>query len=186
MTTPESGAFLRSQRKPSPHAWAPEDPEAFEVARSALLDYGVIGPGGVPATADWRLRDDVRYLTPADREDLEVWLLERAYRYALALGGPAPARPTTGGGALKILDRVDGPRSIRAFAPPRARLASRLGLAPGRGSPEGVGPTGETNGHPEAHLIGGGSAPRPADPAPEWLDEHLLGFAAECQSAPDP
>jgi eukaryotic-like serine/threonine-protein kinase len=184
---PESGAFLRSQRQAAPHSSAPEDPEAFEVARHALLDYGVIGPGGVPTEGDWRLRDDVRYLPPADREDLEVWLMERAYRYCLALEG-RPGSPDDWRQALEVLDRVDGHRSIRAFAPLRDRLAARLGLAPGRGSPDGAGSYRET-GHPGAHLVGGGSVPRPesvAAPAPEWLNEHLLGFAAECRTATDP
>jgi serine/threonine protein kinase len=159
---PESGAFLRSQRQPSPRAWTPDDTEAFEIARRALLDYGVLGPAGVAAEGDWRLRDDVRYLPPAEREDLEVWLSERAYRYSLALED-RPGSPDDWRQARAILDRVDEHRSIRAFATLRARLASRLGK-------------------PEASGV---EAPVPA-PAPVWLDEHLLGFAAECQSASDP
>ena len=159
---PESGAFLRSQRHSSPRAWAPDDTEAFEIARRALLDYGVLGSGGVVAKDDWRLRDDVRYLPPAEREDLEVWLMERAYRYGLALED-RPGSPDDWLEARAILDRVDGQRSIRAFGPLRARLASRLGTAeaPGVEAPD-------------------------SPSAPAWLDEHLLGFVAECQSASDP
>ena len=91
---PDSGAFLRSQRKATPHGWSPSDPQAFEVAHRALLDYGLIGPGGGAATGDWRARDDVRLLPEADRADLEVWLMERAYRYAVARVVP-PGRPMT-------------------------------------------------------------------------------------------
>jgi tetratricopeptide (TPR) repeat protein len=163
---PDSGAFLRSQRAAflsnqeqlSPRAWTPDDEEAFEVARAALVDYGVLGAGGVPVEGDWRLRDDVRYLPELDRRDLEVWLMERAYRCGLALEARAGS-PDDWLQALNVLDRVDEPRSIRAFAPLRARLAAKLSIV---------------------------EAPRAAASAPTWLDEHLLGFVAECQTASDP
>ena len=82
---PESGAFLRSQRRPAPRAWEPDDPAEIEVTRRALMDYEVLGPGDVPAAGDWRHRDSVRYLPPAEGEDLELWIMERAYRYCRAL-----------------------------------------------------------------------------------------------------
>jgi tetratricopeptide (TPR) repeat protein len=84
--------------------------------------------------------------------------MERAYRYGLALED-RPGTPDDWLQAREVLDRVDGSRSIRAFAPLRARLAARLSIA---------------------------EAPRAAAPAPAWLDEHLLGFVAECQTASDP
>ena len=49
------------------------------------MDYEVLGPGDVPAAGDWRHGDLVRYLPEAEREDLELWLMECAYRYCRAL-----------------------------------------------------------------------------------------------------
>ena len=152
---PESGTFLRSQRlNAGPRSWEPDDLGAFEVAHRALLDYGVLGPGDVPGAGDWRLGDGIRYLPPADREDLEVWLMERAYRYCRMLED-RPGSPADWRRALQILDRASGDRSIRAFASLRGRLAAKVG-APAI-----------------AHDSG---------PAPAWLDEHLLGWVAECDS----
>ena len=59
----------------------PGDPKAFESARHALEDFGVLGPN------DWRGSEDFRHLPRDEREDLELWLMEQAYRYGLALGG---------------------------------------------------------------------------------------------------
>jgi serine/threonine protein kinase len=56
----------------------PGDP--VEVAERHLDRYGVL------EETDWRTRDDVRYLDPADRADLEVWMAEQAWRLAHALG----------------------------------------------------------------------------------------------------
>jgi tetratricopeptide (TPR) repeat protein len=156
---PETGAFGRTQRANAPmNSWEPDDPEDFEVARRALRDYGVLGEGDLPAAGDWRLRDGVRYLAPADREDLETWLMECAYRYCRALED-RPDSPDDWRRALDVLDRAGGTRSIRAWAPLSDRLAARLRL---------------------------GTVPRARTPAPEWLDEHLLGFAAQCQSGSVP
>jgi tetratricopeptide (TPR) repeat protein len=152
---PESGAFLRGQRlHAGPHSWETDDLKAFDVARDALLDYQVLGSGDVPAAGDWRRGERFVYLPLADREDLEVWLLERAYRFCRTLmdrsGSPADRRRV-----LEILDRAAGDWSLRAFAPLRERLSAEL----------------------DPSMLA-----RTATPAPAWLDEHLLGFVAECQS----
>ena len=154
---PQSGTFLRRQRHPGPHLWAADDAEALDLARRVLVEYGVIGPGDLAAGGDWRARDDVRCLPAADRDDLEAWLMERGYRMALAMSA-RPAAPDDWRQARAILDRLDPGRSIRAFTPLRERLAARLGTV---------------------------EAARPAEPAPDWLDEHLLGYAAEGRPTAD-
>ncbi len=155
--TPDSTAFLGNQRLSSPHYWNPDDPEAFDAARRALMDYGVIARVVGEEPGDWRLRDDLRNLPPTDREDLEVWLLERAYRYARALAAQAGA-VADWRQAAEALDRAAGSQSITAFASLRRELASRPGVVV-----------------PPVAVSG------PIRPSPGWLDEHLLGFAAECQ-----
>jgi tetratricopeptide (TPR) repeat protein len=79
--------------------------------------------------------------------------MERAYRYCRALED-RPGAPADWGRALELLDRLGDRWSIRAFAPLRDRLAAKL----------------------KATAI-----PRGTAPAPAWLDEHLLGFAAESE-----
>ncbi len=155
--TPDSTAFLGNQRLSSPHYWNPEEQDAFNVARRALMDYGVIARVAGEEPGNWRSRDDLRNLPPSDRDDLEVWLLERAYRYARALADQ-PGAVTDWRQAAEVLDRAAGPWSIAAFAALRSELASRPGVV--------VPP-----------VLG----PGPIRPAPGWLDEHLLGFAAECR-----
>jgi tetratricopeptide (TPR) repeat protein len=114
----------------------------------------VLGAGDVAGTGDWRQGDTIRYLPAADREDLEVWLLERAYRYCRMLED-RPGSPADWRRLLEILDRAAGGRSIRAFAPLRDRLAARLR------SP---------------------ATSQAMVPAPAWLDEHLLGVVTECEA----
>ncbi len=150
---------LGFQRPQNVRFLKPDDRQAIELARRVLKHYEILNPSGVPGTGDWRRRDDVRRLPAADREDLEVWIMERAYRYCLSLDH-RPNSPGDWGRALKILDSVSGagPTTIRAFEPLRNRLLAKLGAglakAPARPSPES---------------------------APAWLDEHLLGFVIECE-----
>jgi tetratricopeptide (TPR) repeat protein len=70
--------------------WQREDPrERARVARRVLDRYGVLGPD------DWRRREEVAALPPRERADLELWLLEQAWRMADALaarGDPADLR----------------------------------------------------------------------------------------------
>ncbi len=97
-------------------------------------------------------------LPPGDRQDLEVWIMERAYRYCWALEKRSPS-PAACKRALEILDRVSGPMSVPAFAPLRDRLLAGL------------------DGEPPS------PTPSPRRSEPPWLEEHLLGFVAECESA---
>jgi serine/threonine protein kinase len=156
---PQAGAFLRSQRlHAQPRSWQPDDLEAFKVAHRALLDYQILGPGDVPAAGDWRLGDDIRYLPAAARDDLEAWLIERAYRFCRTQAD-RPGSPAERRRVLEILDRAAAGRSFRAFAPLRDRLAARLR------SP---------------------TIPPATIPAPAWLDEHLLGFVIESEGESGP
>ena len=91
-----------------------------------LKDYGILGPGGVLGAGDWRQRNDVRRLPTAEREDLELWIMERAYLYCRALG-QRPDSHTDWERALTILDRVSGTLRIPAFDPLRRRLLDKLG-----------------------------------------------------------
>ena len=63
------------QRSGLRHVTEPDDRTVVETACRALNDYDVLGSG------DWRQRDDVRFLPPADRDDIELWLLEQGYRF---------------------------------------------------------------------------------------------------------
>ena len=145
----EARAYLGHRPTQTPRLLKPDEPSVIEAARRALGDYDVLGPGDVLGAADWRRRDDVRGLPAADREDLELWILERVYRYCRALDA-RPDSPRDWERALKILDGTCGPIRITAFTPLRNRLLAKLGAgsppAPSRSSPA---------------------------PAPPWLDEHL-------------
>ena len=67
-------------------ALEPNDSSTLETAGRALKNYGVFDPG------DWRQREDVRNLPHADREELELWLLEQTFRYCLALSEHSDSR----------------------------------------------------------------------------------------------
>ncbi len=120
-----------------------------------LHSYDVLG------AADWRLRDDVRFLPAGDREDLELWLLEHAFRYCRALA-ERPDSPADWQRALDILHRVAAARSIQAFALLDGRIKARL--------------TAKNRAFESESATGAR--------APAWLDEYLLGIAAECELEP--
>jgi tetratricopeptide (TPR) repeat protein len=103
--------------------WQPIEPsDAILRARRVLNSYGVLEPG------DWRTRVDVAALPSEVRADLELWLLEHAWRLADGLirrGGSDDLRD-----ALTILER-DGHWSRLAPIRERRRwLRERLGLPP--------------------------------------------------------
>ena len=153
---PESPTY-RYQTAQTLRLLKPDEPWVVEAARRVLEDYGILGPGNAPGSGDWRQREDVRRLPTADREDLELWILERAYRYCRALD-EQPSSPDDRRRALETLDRAAGPLRTPALLPLRNRLLAKL------------------DGRDE-------SAPSSTvpDPAHAWRDEHLLGFVAECE-----
>ncbi len=136
----------------------PDDTWVVEAAHGVLQDYGILSPDDAfrAESGNWRQRDDVRRLPTADREDLELWIMERVYRYCRALE-ERPDSPGDWERALKILDGASGPVRTPAFAPLRNRLVAKLEFAP---------------------------SPALFVPAYSWLDEHLLGFVAECEEEP--
>jgi serine/threonine protein kinase len=141
----------------------PSNPHASQTALRALLDYGVLDPD------DWRRRDDVRALPAADREDLELWLLEQAYRFCRALDD-RPNSPDDWRRARKILDRLGARAPLASFTELSRRLSVKLGdLAPA----DLMAPAGS---RARSDLPAGSVAP----PLSPELDLYLLGVAAEC------
>ena len=150
---PEARAY-RFQKTNAPRLLQPDDSHV-ETAARALKEYDVLGPD------DWRRRDDVRALPRADREDLEVWLMEQVYLYCRALAD-RPDSPEDWSRAVKILDHVAGPGPIPAFAALRHRLSDETGERRARF----VRRLGRSD---RSHV------------QPSWLNEYLLGVVAECE-----
>ncbi len=159
-----SNSVRHDPRIPSPPKQVPEpsDPRAITTAVRALRDYGV------STSREWRLRDDVRLLPASDREDLELWLMEQAYRYCRALIDQTGSHADRDR-ALKILDYARGSLATPAFAALRLRLQSKL----------------ETRTFvPITDTADPAWRQSDAIAAPPWLDEYLLGVAAEYDSEP--
>ena len=163
--TRSAGSGTTPRREPTasrgrtPRACSQADDSHVETAARALKEYDVLGPD------DWRRRDDVRALPEADREDLEVWLMEQVYLYCRALAD-RPESPKDWSRAVKILDHVSGPGPIPAFAALRHRLNGRPG----------------TEGVSFASALG---QSRPLAREPSWVNEYLLGVVAECELESD-
>ncbi len=160
-----SVAVRHDTKFPAPPNQVPEanDPREIPTAVRALRDYGVF------TSRDWRLRDDVRLLPTADREDLELWLLEQAYRYCRALIDQTGSRADRDR-ALMILDHAGGSLATPAFTALRLRLQTKL-------DSRTFVPVADT-GDP-------GWRTSESTAAPAWLDEYLLGVAAEYDRAPE-
>ncbi len=142
-------------------AWAVVEPRVFryrdgwqikaegdpvDSARHHLDAYDVLG------SEDWHRRDDVRYLPEGDRQELEAWLMEQAWRYAAAL----EARHASGDDwrrALACLERASALAPSALLEAECRALRARLGLP--------------------------GSTPRAIGTAPGWVEEYLLGVEAE-------
>jgi serine/threonine protein kinase len=104
--------------------YASDSPEArAEIARRNLDRYEVLGPD------NWRLRDDVRYLPDADRADLEVWILEQAWRAASSWAG-GDRSPESWRLALECLERASGADIPGPMGDLAADLRRRLGCSP--------------------------------------------------------
>ena len=149
---PNAGVY-RFQRSNYPRLLEPDD-SRVETAAHALKEYDVLSPD------DWRRREDVRNLPQAERKDLEVWLMEQAYLYCLALAD-RPESPGDWSRAVKILQHVSAHGPIPAFAPLRHRLMAQMQTDMSIRSPST--PAGSS-----------------ASPQVFWGNEYLLGVVAEC------
>ena len=108
---------------------------------------------GASSDVDWRSREDVRSLPGRDREELEAWLLEQAFRRAVALAD-RPDREDWGR-AEALLAMTVARAPLAPLTELRLTLRHRLQLPP-------PGPP---------------AAATPAPPA--WLGSYLAGVAAE-------
>ena len=163
----ESRAF-QFQRPGSPRLQNPDSPDVLAVAVRALKDYDVLGDG------DWLEGDEVRSLPPGDRDDLELWLMEQAFRYCRALddrrGSPADWLR-----ASSILEKIDATPSLQALNILRQRLTSKLA----RNGPLDSPPHEPSAPPPQRKTAAGISgSQRPRHP---WVDDYLLGVAAELE-----
>jgi serine/threonine protein kinase len=101
---------------------APRGRDSVEETRKALRalkEYKVLEPG------DWRANDDFRYLPTADRDDLELWLIEQAFRVCRALAD-RPDSPEDWRRARALIDRACGPAAPSVLVALRDRLDDRL------------------------------------------------------------
>ena len=141
----------------------PGDPRALESARGALEDFGVFGPG------DWRRNESFSYLHGAEREDLELWLMEQAYRYSVALSERPESRHDWER-ARNLLDRLEKTNRLPVFANLAASLNAKLDQA------------GSNASRAERSVIDPGQNFSPnSQSAPVWMNEYLLGVADECE-----
>jgi len=145
--------------------------KSIEIASLALNDYQVLD------SANWREREDVRTLPKDERDDLDLWLMEQAYRYLHDLA-EHPESPEDWERALIALNRVMTATPLSPFR----RLADRLerqllGIAQRQ---EGLGKSVTV---PHGLAAEAGEHPM-ADPS---LEQYILGVATECQvSSSDP
>ncbi len=168
----ESHAF-QFQRPGNPRLQNPDAPETLAAAAHALKEYGIIGRG------DWRQRAEVRNLPEEDRNDLALWLMEQTFRYCRALGD-RPNSPGDWRRAIAALDRVSTTPPLQAFETLRRRLHARLGQS---GTPHSQALK-QIALPPEPDVALDSLARRP--PEPQWLEDYLLGVAAELEGDPDP
>ncbi len=168
----ESHAF-QFQRPGSSRLQNPDSAETLATATHALKDYGIIGTG------DWRQRAEIRNLPEGDRNDLSLWLMEQTFRFSRALGN-RPDSPGDWRRAIAVLDRVSTAPPLDALETLRRRLQDRLGRT---GTPRSQVQE-QIALPPEPNAAQDSLARRPPDPP--WLEEYLLGVAAELQDEPDP
>jgi serine/threonine protein kinase/tetratricopeptide (TPR) repeat protein len=139
----------------------PYDAVGLETASRAMRAFDLLGPG------DWRLRPEVRVLPPGKVDDLELMLMEQVYRYCWALYNRPD--PLDWGRALAVLETITDAVPARGFLKLRHRVSVKLGgsMRSGQAQPS------QTT--PKAAVAHGMSK----RPVPEWLDEYLLGVAAD-------
>jgi eukaryotic-like serine/threonine-protein kinase len=141
----------------------PGDPKALESARRALEDFGVFGPG------DWRRSQDFSHLPRDKREDLELWLMELAYRYCLALAERPDSRQDWER-ALFLLEHIAEANPSPVFTTLFARLNAKLAPV------ESVATISK-----RLQIQSGPKFGPPAHSAPACLSEYLLGVSVECE-----
>ena len=168
----ESHAF-QFQRPGSPWLHNPDAPETLATATHALKEYNIFG------SDDWRQREEVRNLPQRDRNDLALWLMEQAFRYCRALGD-RPDSPGDWHRALEMLDRVGTTPPLQAFETLRRRSHARLAQSGTSDSQaqERIALPPEPDAGPQS------LARHP--PEPPWLEDYLLGVAAELEGDDDP
>ncbi len=119
--------------------------------------------------ADWHRSGTLNHLPRAEREDLELWLMEQAYCYCLALA----ERPNSWHDwerARKLLERFDEANLLPAFAALAARLNTQLHSG-------GSTATRSRLADFQSDRVFG-SAPHETL---NWVSEYLLGVAAKCE-----
>jgi serine/threonine protein kinase len=150
----------------------PEDPQVLATAIRALKDYDVLG------NREWRQIPEVRNLPQQDREDLELFLMEQAFRFCKPLADRPRSLHDRQWGVM-LVDSLDTDPPLQALAELRLRFARELGRsADGRllgESPRTI-----------AARPGGANRPRAPSPVSPCLDEYLLGVAAELEDHIDP
>jgi tetratricopeptide (TPR) repeat protein len=138
----------------------PSNPSSVEAAVRALKYYAVLEPG------DWRQRDEVRFLPQADREELELWMMEQAFRYCFALCDRPDSREDwqRARNALAYLGKLT---PIPAFALLGERLDRKLGI------------TTSSSSSASGSVARSVDSRRSAQAFSPWLSEYLMGVAAE-------
>ena len=114
-----SGAF-RDRRTGS--GWVKFRGDPVLIARNHLEHYGVLN------STNWREREEYLSLDPAEREELEAWLLEQSLRYASALG--ARPDPIALRRARYFLDIVESSAPYGPLQSECQALRQRLGEPP--------------------------------------------------------
>jgi serine/threonine protein kinase len=161
----ESGAF-HFQRPGLIRPQNPNDPKVLATAVSALKDYDVF------KDENWRQKDAIQTLPTQDREDLELWLMEQAFRYCRALEQRASS-PDEWLSALTIIKNVNSKLYLEAFDELRDVLISKLGQR----VMDDAASEGLRDNRPDHEARSGSEAPQGV--APPWLNEFFLGLAAE-------
>jgi serine/threonine protein kinase/tetratricopeptide (TPR) repeat protein len=141
--------------------------KSMEVATLALRDYRLL------ESKDWRERDDVRTLPQSEREELQLWLMEQAYRYCHELAS-RPEAPDDWERAVTALDHLSATIPLTAFSHLRGNLERALdGLKARQNWFEASAP----RARPAAVAV------TEHNRVPPWLDAYVLGIALECKAA---
>jgi serine/threonine protein kinase len=167
----ESHAF-QLQRPGRSRLDDPSAPELHEVATHALKEYEVL------ENRDWRGGEAIKYVSARDREDLELWLMEQAFRYCRTLSERID-HPDDWQRARATLDWVDTSPSLTAFDMLRRRIDDKLA----RNAMSTLA-TRQSSFSPLPHDSVPPSTARLGRSA--WLDDYLMGLSAELDEETTP